>query len=316
MGDSKRVMRGRTADVDAGSDHERFRGFLIGDGLKHIESLLKAQSERYQKRLKRCQENVSEQAVHKSRMETRRLLSILEVLDAILGDHLIKKAHRALKRHLNTFDELRDTQVQLLYVGKMLSLGSVARRFQIGLLKREKKQTASTRKRIKRVKTNLVRKSITRAREALIKEHGRLTSKQVGVVLLRTLNRAFTRVERLKTRIDPAEAATIHRTRVAFKMFRYMVEALAPLLPGATKSRLAALHDYQTVMGDIQDLDVLSAAFETFLQEHEFTGESAFQIRDELARRRQWSMRHFVDTAETLHEFKLLLGSGPVRQGR
>jgi len=56
--------------------------------------------------------------------------------------------------------------------------------------------------------------------------------------------------------IDPARPSTIHRLRVAFKKFRYMVEIAHPLLENFPQDNLKRMHDYQSLMGEIQDADV------------------------------------------------------------
>ena len=91
----------------------------VADVLKHLGDSLRTQGRRYRKRLKRCQKHFSEDAVHASRVETRRLLATIELLGAFIPEHDLRKARRALKHHLETFGELRDTQVQLVYVGRM-----------------------------------------------------------------------------------------------------------------------------------------------------------------------------------------------------
>ena len=84
--------------------------------LQRLGVSLKKQWKRYRKELKRCQRKFSEKAVHQSRVETRRLLSIVELLDPFTPDGRLDKIRACLKRHLDTFDDLRDTHVQLLVV--------------------------------------------------------------------------------------------------------------------------------------------------------------------------------------------------------
>src|SRR6188472_1877954 len=83
-----------------------------------LKSSLKERWKRYRRALQRCQRRFSEKSVHASRVETRRLLSLVELLNVFLGQSHLKKARQILKRHLNAFDPLRDTQVQLLLLGK------------------------------------------------------------------------------------------------------------------------------------------------------------------------------------------------------
>jgi len=294
----------RSAEVEQATHLRTFRGEFPADSLQHLGTLLKTQWKRYRKRLKRCQENFCEEAVHESRVETRRLLSTVELLGAFIRDGRIRKARRALKRHLNTFDDLRDTQVQLLYIGKMLRMGQVARQFHAFLSKREDHYTSVMRKRIKRIKTRRLKEAIASCKTELRHERKHRTARQAHAILLRAVSRAYARVVRSKTRIGPGDTATIHRTRIAFKRFRYMVEALAPLLPGVTEKQLAGMRHYQTMMGDIQDLEVLLATLDKFFQKQAVKADLARHFRDELLRRRQWLTRRFMDEADTLREFR------------
>ena len=102
------------------------------DVLKHLGHSLNTQWRRYRKRLKHCRERFSEAAVHDVRVEARRLLSTIELLGAFIPERDIKKVRRALKRHLDTFDRLRDTQVQLGYVGEWRALFRMRTRFTTG----------------------------------------------------------------------------------------------------------------------------------------------------------------------------------------
>ena len=56
--------------------------------------------------------------------------------------------------------------------------------------------------------------------------------------------------------VDPNQPATIHRLRIAFKKFRYMIEAIYPVLQNFPADFLKRMHEYQAAMGDIQDMEV------------------------------------------------------------
>jgi len=83
------------------------------DALRQLERALKRQWQRYRAELERCQEKLSEDSVHESRVAARRLLATLELLEGFLGPRQLKKARRDLKQHLDIFDDLRDAQVIL-----------------------------------------------------------------------------------------------------------------------------------------------------------------------------------------------------------
>lgn len=283
---------------------------LLGNSLKELARALNKQSRRYRRELKRCQRHFSEKTIHESRVETRRLLSILDLLGSLISEQHRDEAQRALKRHLDALDDLRDTQVQLLTVGKMLRVFPAARPFHEFLLKREKRLTRKTRKRIKRVHYRRLGRLIAACGDDVQAHLDERPCPRAAEVLLRPVGRAFTRTRQQWARIRPEEARTIHRTRVAFKKFRYMVEALADFLPGVTKQRLPAMRYYQTMMGEIQDAEVLLRTLDKFLRKQQIKPEAAQRFREDLLRRRQWLIRVYLGAAGQL------LGFWPLPQSK
>jgi phosphohistidine phosphatase len=66
-------------------------------------------------------------------------------------------------------------------------------------------------------------------------------------------NEAVSRTERL----DANQVETIHQLRLAFKHFRYTVEAAEPVMGTLPKAHQQKIEDFQTRMGDIQDAATL-----------------------------------------------------------
>jgi CHAD domain-containing protein len=64
--------------------------------------------------------------------------------------------------------------------------------------------------------------------------------------------------------VDAANVATIHRVRIAFKRFRYSFEIVQPLLTDMPEDLPAQMHSYQTLMGEIQDAEVLLRTLEEY----------------------------------------------------
>jgi len=276
---------------------------LPGNSVTWLARSLKQQWKRYRKELKRCQNEFSEKAIHAFRVETRRLLSTLELLGGFLPARRVEKAQRLLKRHRDVFDDLRDTQVQLAAVGRMLRVFPAARPFQLCLLEREDRFAKRTGKNVKKVRTGRLGKLIAGCRGNVERQLAEAGPEKALAILLRSVDRAFRRTKQLRMRIKPRDPWTIHRTRVAFKKFRYMVEALAKHLPAVTSERLAAMRHYQTMMGEIQDAEVLLAALDKFLRKKEIKPEAARRFRAELLRRRQRLIRVFLKAADQLLEF-------------
>src|SRR5215472_16654617 len=124
---------------------------LHPNSLKYLADSLKKQWKRYRKELKCCQKKFSEKSIHDSRVHARRLLSTIQLLSAIIPKSSVAKIQDLVKLHLDTFDDLRDTQVQMATVAKMRRSFPAGREFCDYLAKREKRFRKHTRKDIKDV---------------------------------------------------------------------------------------------------------------------------------------------------------------------
>jgi CHAD domain-containing protein len=280
----------------------QLRRALPKNTLRLLGASLKFQWKRYRKRLSRCQNKFSEEAVHDSRVEARRLVSLLGLLGPFMAGGRARKIERMLKRHLDTFNDLHDTQVQALAVGKMLRSFPAVSAFHVYLLERERRLTRSTRKHIKRVKTRRLGKLIGSCVAEAEARRKKIAPKAAVAVITRTVHRAFMRTEQLKRRIDPRDAKTIHRTRIAFKRFRYMMEALAKYLPGADKKLLERMRYYQTMMGDIQDAEVLLQGLDKYLRKQALEPGRMRAFHQALLRRRQELIEAYLPVAGQLSE--------------
>jgi CHAD domain-containing protein len=295
----------RTGRERAGSKSD-----ATADVLKHLADSLQSQWRRYRKRLKQCQERFSEDAVHESRVETRRLLATVELLGAFIAEKHIKKARRALKCHLDTFDQLRDTQVQLSYVSRLTRGFPLARIFHRWLQKREVRFTRETRKAVRHIKTSRLGGRIAAFRNEINRLRRQTPRDQAFAMTLKAIDGAFGRVTHCSRRAKADDTATIHRTRIAFKRFRYMIDALSPVLPAITDEHRHALRGYQSMMGDIQDVEVLLAALNKFIRNEEIDRRSARRLLEELQRRRGWLVRVYLNAAGKLRHLWPLPESG------
>jgi CHAD domain-containing protein len=103
-----------------------------------------------------------------------------------------------------------------------------------------------------------VSKRIRRLRESLKAEsdaNGNLVEQT-----LQGIDDEFLITRQLQNWINPAQANTIHRVRLAFRTFRYMVEIVHPLLDDFPSENLKQMHDYQSLMGEIMDIEVIMQA--------------------------------------------------------
>jgi CHAD domain-containing protein len=276
----------------------------VNDWEATLAASLKQRWKTYRKTLKDCQRDFSEKAVHDSRIQTRRLLSLIELLAVFLAESHLKRARRALKRHLDAFDPLRDTQVQLLLLEEHRRQFPRARPFHDALARREKRCLKEAARAVRRVKVHRVEKVVrSLVRQLKNLRNGSAHRSRHRLAVLHAVEAAFALAVELKGKMDPGMAETIHRTRIAFKRFRYMVEALQPILPDITPDRLEAMQDFQSMMGEVQDTEMFLAQLDCFIRGEPRLARSLAHFRHWLLRRRTSQITFCLKHADRLHRF-------------
>jgi CHAD domain-containing protein len=258
----------------------------------------------YRKLLRQCQEEFSEEAVHELRVATRRLLAQFTLLSCAVPGTALEKARRVLKRHLAALGNLRDAHVQRLFLEQKAASFPELVLLRSWLKRRERCLVKAAAEKVNRFKTRKLERWIA----ALI---GDLTANSGGArmqrrlqsTVLRATADAFAEAVEWRRAIDLADPSTIHKTRVAFKRFRYMMESLSPGLTGLSKRELRALAYYQRKMGIIQDLEVMQACVAGYLREHQDGASLLRPFCRHLRQRRTRALRSFVKTADRLFAF-------------
>ena len=207
----------------------------------------------YRAELKRCRTEFSNEAVHDLRVSARRMLAFIQLLNTISPRPRLQKMNRAFKEQLDEFDQLRDTQVILAELSETLQELPQLHEFHDYLQEVEKGLLKTLRKKLKVIDLFDVSKWIRRMRESLKEE----SDSQLTLPLFQAVDDAFLATKQRQNWITPAAATTIHRVRIAFKAFRYMVEIVSPLLNDFPPENLKRMHDYQSLMGEIQDVEVI-----------------------------------------------------------
>lgn len=260
---------------------------------------------RFRKELARCQKRFSEKSVHDLRVAIRRLVSTLDILMNAVPDDSIRKTRRMLKKHFSTFGPLRDTQVQILAAQQMVKDYPVLESFLTVLRLRERRLVRQLDRQVKKMRSETMEGGMSAIQAHL---RTRLSDPVVAgaarAAAMGALAMAFTKAVHLHAAIDPSNSDTIHRLRIAFKKFRYMAEALHPMLDGVTDDMLKAMHDYQVRMGDIQDIELLITNIEASAKRRRKTpAPSLAAVRSALVRRRSELIEVFLTRNRELRAF-------------
>jgi len=215
---------------------------------------------KYRTEIKRCRAEFSNEAVHDVRVALRRLISLIELLNSLKLRLRLRKLRRAFKNQIDEFDELRDTQVMLAEISETIHELPELEKFKGHLERVEKKLLKDLGKKIKSLDLKEVTRRVRKTRETLKED----IEADFAETMIRSVDDAFLVTRQRYEKVDPARPATIHRVRVAFKKFRYVLEIAHPLLDDFPLDNLKRMHDYQSLMGEIQDADVFLQTIDDF----------------------------------------------------
>lgn len=216
---------------------------------------------RHRKRWDRAATRPTPEHVHQLRVETRRLLALVELVRAAGVSDGVRKLRKALKRRLDDFDPLRDLHICRERFAALRDAAPERETLLELWAKQEEvlgRELAAqlTAKRARKLKKRLGR--LQTLLESMAREQAPESVPSAVLALLEPLyQRVWIRAQRTRT---PAQ---VHRLRVAFKKFRYACEILQPKLPGLTRTQRLAMRRLHTLMGNLQDLVVLRRGWRT-----------------------------------------------------
>ena len=299
-------------------------GTVIQDGVKHakigptgkpdtIQILLRSFVDRHKVfngQVSKTRRRATEKAVHDLRVSTRRLMAVIDVVRTMTPGIELSKPRKHLKRLLGALSELRDVQVQIAKVRDLVGEYSELNLFLALLMVREKQCLRRAREELLTVRLQQIEDTITDAEQRLqtILADTLLREAARSIVLGR-LAASFSKTVQLKSAALSGKGSRIHRLRIAFKRFRYTVEALEAILPSVTSRTLKAMNAYQVRMGDIQDIDVLIANIRRHARSHPRASQIQFRtLVERLSEKRRELVLEFVTSVDELGLFWKKLG--------
>jgi CHAD domain-containing protein len=237
--------------------------------LKPNQLLLEALEQRWNNycvELKRCRAEFSNEVVHDLRVATRRMLALIQLLNSVSPRRRLKKMIHAFKDQLDEFDDLRDTQVILGEISEIMQELPQLQEFQKHLQFNEEKLLKNLRKKIKQLASFEVTKRIHNTHEAIAVE----TNSDLNSQILQAVDDVYLITKQRRDWVDLTRSATIHRVRIAFKSLRYMIEIVHPMLSDFPAENLKRMHDYQSLMGEIQDAEIFAQTLADFSEHASF----------------------------------------------
>lgn len=203
-------------------------------------------------RLKVCREDFSEASVHDLRVAARRLIAFVELAHQFDPNRRPAKARRQLKDLIDGFDTLRDTQAMLAELDEHARAEPSLTVVREHMLAREQELRREARLAARDFRTRQLKDRLKRLRGRL---STRMEALAPGFDPFGPVDEAFARVVGCDAAARSADAASIHRVRLAFKKFRYRFEIVQAALPDLPPEQPARLHTYQMIVGRVQDAE-------------------------------------------------------------
>lgn len=270
-------------------------------GGKPLLDALEKHWRQYRKRLKACHQSTSEDNVHDLRVSIRRLLSLIDLLHALQPQPTLVKIRKSLKKQLDGFDELRDTQVMLFEAAKTLPILPELEPFLAFMHRREQQLLLENQSFVASLYQPKLRRKIKKAGK-------RFKTHTADIDLKPALPSAIddiygTAINRYQA-LDPADLASIHHLRIAVKKLRYTLLAVQSIDSTLAETDSSWLKIYLTRMGDIQNLVVMLQTLELFF-EHKIPAE----IEQYYRRQQQDLIGAFMKCCSEILEFWQKVGN-------
>ena len=273
------------------------------DGASILGKQLEESWKRYRKVLKRAKSGMTEESVHDLRVALRRLEAVVDLVPLFAPAEYTQRTRRQLERIRNRLSPLRDVQVQLLSVGDLTNTYPDLLKFQKSLSKRERALTRGLQRDIQARHAKL--KPTFNAMFGKSRRRLRMfTATEMERTVAEGADKAYTALVEAMRSVDSHEVSTIHQARIAFKRFRYTIQAAQPILRGTSEAAVHRMHDFQVILGGIQDAQVLFDTLTRWGQKQKKRVQRGLApVCEVIAQRRRDSIARFLAALDDIQTF-------------
>ena len=245
-----------------------------------------------------------DEAVHDLRTASRRLLSVLAAVERIGARKAARRLARRVDEILGRLGALRDLTVQRELSSRLeIPTGRRAlQRFGRAIEPDFRRSARKARRQLDHEDLAALRRDRRRIRRRLRRHHEKGRDASGEREVMKAIRSSFSELRARRKAVDPTRLETLHRMRVGLKGFRYLMEILKPLVPGASKDALEALHGLQTNMGDLHDLEVLSSSLVEYAKDEPAQAADLAQVLAELEARHSAMVQSFLKSADAILE--------------
>jgi len=240
-----------------------------------------------------CRESLRRATVHDLRVNSRRLLSFLELSRGIIPvpRKADERATAAVESLLDTLGPLRDAQNQRNRAMRTRP-GPGVEPLRRHLKQRESRFARRARHGLGDADRARVRKAVTRLRKAVAAHRAAGGPAERRLRLAKVVDLAAADVRNRLARLDLDKPRTAHRLRLALKRFRYTVEIATRLSSTLDIDGQPTVRALQRRLGRAHDAEVLVDRLDRFVRRHpgdDGPGLAAFRQTIDAERARQFA---------------------------
>jgi phosphohistidine phosphatase len=261
--------------------------------LNFISDTLEREWNGYSKRLQEFQQKASVKNVHDLRVSIKRLMTSMELIEQFNPDNAVRRARITLKDQLSELSDLRDVHVEMVTIHGYLKQLPEIKQFHNGLRERERGYLNAVKKMASASDVRFIENAVNRAKVRLGARRATINVSDASKIINDVLDRSFDNVTKKLEYATIADYSTIHSVRLAFKPFRYLLEMLQPLIPVEHK-QLGIAHSLARMMGQIQDLEVLTKDLVEFKWKKKNAQQAVDEIWLDLERRKTDAAQRFL----------------------
>ncbi len=243
--------------------------------------------------LKRYQQLASVKNVHDLRVSIRRLTTTIDLIDRFNPDNVIRQARVKLKDQLQELSVLRDVHIEMVRMRGFLKELPETKEFYDELRDKETKYLKSANKIPWKSDRRFIENAVNRARIRLNTRRATTTPENSRRIVDAALDVSFDNLSKKLEDVTPADYASIHRVRLAFKPLRYTIEMLQPVV-GLDSRQLRTATLLARLMGQIQDLEVLMKDLVEFRWKKGNVPGAVVEIWLDLERRKMEATQRFL----------------------
>jgi len=240
----------------------------------------------------------AEEPVHDFRVGIRRVTSLLMLIEELDHFHYSKLIKKQLKFQIKSFNKLRDTQVQIINIKNMLDKYPDLSYFVGFLEQKEKDLIIEAKETVSKIDLDEIYGFLILLKIELTNKF--LKNKFNVQTLFDSAHLSFLEVVKCKNMVEPENPSTIHKVRLNFKKFRYIMEILREHF-GYDKDYFITMKKFQTTMGEIQDNLVLLPIIQEFAEKQQVIPNSQFSTAiEEILSQRQLLIKRFISNSGIL----------------